>query len=175
MQSCEFRTAAVIGTGMMGPGIAVTLALGGLRTTILSRTPEGAAQGLEKARAQIRMLEQGGLRDAVEAGRALENLAASAEFGQSVSGADLVVESGPEKMEFKQEIFARMDALTPPETVLATNTSGLSITEVAARCARPERVLTAHFWNPPHLMPLVEIVKGARTSEEAAQAVRALL
>jgi len=111
----------------------------------------------------------------LEQDRALENLAASAEFGQSVSGAGLVVESGPEKMEFKQEIFARMDALTPPETVLATNTSGLSITEVAARCARPERVLTAHFWNPPHLMPLVEIVKGARTSEEAAQAVRALL
>jgi 3-hydroxybutyryl-CoA dehydrogenase len=68
-----------------------------------------------------------------------------------------------------------MDALTPPQTVLATNTSGLSITEVAARCARPERVLTTHFWNPPHLMPLVEIVKGARTSDEAAQAVRALL
>jgi 3-hydroxybutyryl-CoA dehydrogenase len=67
-----------------------------------------------------------------------------------------------------------MDALTP-RAILATNTSGLSITAVASRCARPERVLTTHFWNPPHLMPLVEIVKGDKTSAEAAEAVRDLL
>ena len=78
-------------------------------------------------------------------------------------------------MEFKQELFARLDAETRPETVLASNTSGLSITAIASRCARPERVLTAHFWNPPHLMPLVEIVKGERTSNEAVERVRALL
>jgi 3-hydroxybutyryl-CoA dehydrogenase len=175
MQEYEFSTAAVIGTGMMGPGIAVTLALGGLRTTLLSRTAEGAARGLEKARGQIRVLEENGLADGERAGRAFEDLTASAEFDEVVRGADLVVESGPEKMDFKQDLFARMDALAPPGAVLATNTSGLSITAVAEQCAHPERVLTTHFWNPPHLMPLVEIVKGARTSEEAAQAVRALL
>lgn len=175
MEGNQFQSAAVIGTGMMGPGIAVTLALGGLRTTILSRTAEGAAQGFEKARAQIRVLEENGLAEPERARRALELLAARADFDQVIAAADLVIESGPEKMDFKQDIFARMDALTRPAAVLASNTSGLSITEVAARCGRPERVLTAHFWNPPHLMPLVEIVKGARTSDEAAQAVRALL
>jgi len=170
-----FRTAAVIGTGMMGPGIAATLALGGLRTTILSRTAEGAAHGLEKARACLRVLEENGLTAADRAASARVALSASAEFDPVISAADLVVESGPEKMEFKQDIFARMDRLAGPPAVLATNTSGLSVTAVAARCGHPERVLAAHFWNPPHLMPLVEIVKGERTSEDAAQAVRTLL
>jgi len=175
MNHDRFRAAAVIGTGMMGPGIAVTLALGGLRTTVLSRSAEGAAQGLEKARAQLRVLEKNHLAEPDLARRAREALTAGTEFDAVIRGADLVIESGPEKMEFKQEIFARMDALAQPESVLASNTSGLSITEVAARCVHAERVLTTHFWNPPHLMPLVEIVKGARTAEEAAQAVRALL
>jgi 3-hydroxybutyryl-CoA dehydrogenase len=78
-------------------------------------------------------------------------------------------------MTLKQELFARMDVIARPAAVLASNTSGLSITAIASRCQRPERVLTTHFWNPPHLMPLVEVVKGERTSEEVAQAVLKLL
>jgi len=175
MSENRFRTAAVIGTGMMGPGIAVTLALGGLRTTLVSRSAEGAARGLEKARAQLRVLEENHLAEPDLVRRAREALTAGTEFDAVIRGADLVIESGPEKMEFKQEIFARLGALARPAAVLATNTSGLSITAVAARCVHPERVLTTHFWNPPHLMPLVEIVKGERTAQEAAEAVRALL
>lgn len=175
MSEINFTTAAVIGTGMMGPGIALTLAFGGLRSTILSRTPEGAARGLEKARAQARMLAENGLADEARAARAIELLNGSAAFDEIIAAADLVVESGPEEMAFKQELFARMDALARPQTVLASNTSGLSITAIASRCARPERVLTTHFWNPPHLMPLVEIVKGEKTSADVAEAVRQLL
>jgi len=174
MPDIRFTSAAVIGTGMMGPGIALTLALGGLRTTILSRTPEGAAKGMEKARAQARFLAANLLVDGSVAARAAESLAGSAAFDETIATADLVIESGPEDMTFKQELFARMDGLTP-RAILATNTSGLSITAMASRCARPERVLTTHFWNPPHLMPLVEIVKGDRTSAETAAAVRDLL
>jgi len=172
MPANTFQTAAVIGTGMMGPGIAVTLALGGLRTRILSRTEEGARQGLEKARAQMRLLEENGL---TGTGRTPGELSAGTDFDATVARAGLVIESGPEKMEFKQNLFAAMDSMAQPSAVLASNTSGLSITEVASKCLRPERVLTTHFWNPPHLMPLVEIVKGARTSGEVAGAVRALL
>jgi 3-hydroxybutyryl-CoA dehydrogenase len=167
--------AAVIGTGMMGPGIALTLALGGWRTTILSRHPENAAQGLEKARAQARLLAENELVDTAQAERAAELLSASTEFDDVVGAVGLVVESGPENMPFKQELFARLDAVAPADALLASNTSGLSITAIASRCARPERVLTTHFWNPPHLMPLVEIVKGEKTSDEAAETVRALL
>jgi 3-hydroxybutyryl-CoA dehydrogenase len=175
MNSTQFQSAAVIGTGMMGPGIALSLALGGVRSTILSRTEEGAAAGLAKARAQAGVLVENGLAAADDAQRALGRLEASAEFDAAVAGADLVVESGPEDMAWKQDLFARMDGLARPGAVLASNTSGLSITAIASRCARPERVLTTHYWNPPHLMPLVEIVRGEKTSPEIAEAVRQVL
>ncbi len=171
----EFQRAAVIGTGMMGPGIALTLALGGLRVKILSRNGERAAHAVEKVRALARSLAANELAGAEEAGRAMENLAGSTEFEETIRNAGLVIESTPENMAFKQELFARVDGLARPEAVLASNTSGLSITAIAERCTKPERVLTTHFWNPPHLMPLVEIVRGAKTSEPVAEAVRGLL
>jgi len=170
-----FRNAAVIGTGMMGPGIALTLARGGFRTTIISRSGENAARALEKARTQMLLLADHDLADRAQAERATESLSASTAFDHTVAGADLVIESCPEDMAFKQELFARLDTVAPPEALLASNTSGLSITAVAERCSRPERVLTSHFWNPPHLMPLVEIVMGAKTSPEAAETLRAML
>jgi 3-hydroxybutyryl-CoA dehydrogenase len=175
MTQTRFATASVVGTGMMGPGIGLTLALGGVRTTLLSRTPEAAAQGLEKAMALGRVLTVNGLADALEVEHALERLEGSADFEQSIARAALVVESGPEDLEWKQELFARMDSLAGPNAVLASNSSGLSITAIAARCTRPERVLTTHFWNPPHLMPLVEIVQGEKTSAEVVREVRELL
>ena len=78
-------------------------------------------------------------------------------------------------MAFKQDLFAQLDALAKPDAVLATNTSGLSITAIASRCKRPERAMTTHFWNPPHLMPLVEIVRGEKTDPAIAEEVRQLL
>jgi len=170
-----WNTAAVIGTGMMGPGIALTLALGGMRSTILSRTGDSAARGVEKAIRQAQLLAENDLVTADRADRAAALITGSAAFDEAIAGAGLVVESAPEDMAFKQDLFVRMDALAGPRTVLASNTSGLSITAIASRCRRPERVLTAHFWNPPHLMPLVEIVKGEKTSDDAAAAVRQLL
>jgi 3-hydroxybutyryl-CoA dehydrogenase len=159
----------------MGPGIALSLALGGVRSTILSRTAEGAAAGLAKARAQAVALADNGLAAADEAQQAQGLLQASSDFDAAIAAADLVVESGPEDMAWKQDLFARMDGLARTAAVLASNTSGLSITAIASRCTRPERVLTTHYWNPPHLMPLVEIVKGEKTSPEIAEAVRRLL
>lgn len=170
----EFRTAAVIGTGMMGPGIAVTLASGGLETTIVSRTADGAARGLEKARGQAAFLERNGLMSPSEAALAGERLRASAEFEQAVSNADIVIESTPEDLAAKEALFARMDEIAP-EAVLASNTSSLSVAAIGRMCRRRDRVLTTHFWNPPHLMPLVEIVCSPETSPEVATAVRRLL
>lgn len=167
--------AAVIGTGMMGPGIAMTLALGGVRATILSRNAESAQAGLDKAIAQARLLAANGLADPAAAALAETLLDASADFDAAIAAADLVVESAPENMAFKQDLFARMDAISKPEAILATNTSGLSITDIASKCLRPERVLTAHFWNPPHLMPLVELVRGARTADGPLETLRSLL
>lgn len=167
--------ATVIGSGMMGPGIAVTLALGGVKAAILSRTEEGARNGLAAARQQLALLEANGLATAEKSQWALENITTSVDFDDAISNADLVIESAPENMAFKQDLFARMDAIAKPGAVLASNTSGLSITAIAERCTRPERVLTTHFWNPPHLMPLVELVKGEKTADHVVQAVRELL
>ena len=171
----RFTSAAVIGSGMMGPGIALTLTLGGVRTTLLSRTPEGAARGLNAAHAQARLLETHSLITSEQRALALELLDASTGADEAVARVDLVVESAPEDLSFKQGLFAHMDSIARPEAVLASNTSGLSITAIAAQCPRPERVLTTHFWNPPHLMPLVEIVRGEKTSEAVSGRVKHLL
>lgn len=175
MGESRFQTAAAIGTGMMGPGIALTFALGGLRSTILSRNAHTAQAGLDKALAQLQTLETNGLATAEAAEAARGRLTAAADFEDVIRGADLVVESGPEEMEFKQDLFARMDAIAKPDAVLASNTSGLSITDIASRCARRDRILTTHFWNPPYLMPLVELVKGRETAEGVVEEVRGLL
>jgi len=167
--------AAVVGTGMMGPGIAMTLTLGGVEAVILGRTVESAAAGLAAARRQFELLEANGLVTGEQAAFSAANLRASAAFEVEVAAADLVIESGPENLPFKQELFERLDSLTAPAALLTSNTSGLSITAIAERCQRPERVMTTHFWNPPHLMPLVEIVMGARTWLPLAEQMRDLL
>jgi 3-hydroxybutyryl-CoA dehydrogenase len=175
MSKTHFRTAAVIGTGMMGPGIAATLAMGGLRATILSRSEENAARGVVAARAQLHVLAENGLAELAEVREACDRIDAACAFEQTVEKVDLVIESAPENMDLKQKMFAHLDAVAARSAVLASNTSGLSITAIASRCRYPERVLTTHFWNPPHLMPLVEIVQGEKTSPEVAQTVRELL
>ncbi len=171
----RFHRAAIIGTGMMGPGIAGTLAYGGVRTTILSRTAESASEGLQKALAQLELLDANGLLDADRAARARGLLDASSDFEGLIPNVEFVVESAPENMEFKQDLFAKLDAIARHDAVLASNTSGLSITAIASKCKRPERVMTTHFWNPPHLMPLVEIVRGEKTNPAVAEEVRVLL
>lgn len=167
--------AAVIGTGMMGPGIAMTLTLGGAGAVILGRTEDSAARGLAAARRQLALLFENGLVTESQRQFSEENLRASTDLKGEAEAADLVVESGPEQLAFKQELFARLDEWARPEALLTSNTSGLSITAIAERCERPARVMTTHFWNPPHLMPLVEIVLGDRTDLEAAEEVRGLL
>lgn len=175
MSSPTIRSAAVIGTGMMGPGIGLVLALGGIRATILSRTAPGAESGLASARRAAEMLRANELVDAENVHQALNLIACSDDLDGTVSSVDLVIESAPENLEFKQNLFERLDRISKPDAILASNTSGLSITSIASNCARPERVLTTHFWNPPHLMPLVEIVKGEKTSQVAIELVRDLL
>jgi len=169
------KKAAVIGTGMMGPGIACRLAVGGVDVSILSRTPEGAERGLASAGRALSQLADNGLVPAADAGAARTRITSTCDVEAAVRDAELVVESVPESMPLKQELFSRLESLTSPRAVLASNTSGLSITVIASTCKHPERVLTAHFWNPPHLMPLVELVRGDKTSPAVLDAVRDLL
>lgn len=175
MPNIPIREAVVIGTGMMGPGIGLVLALGGISTTLVSRTPEGAARGLASARTQAGVLLRNQLADAATVNDAVARLSASSSLEQAVGGAGLVVESGPEDLPYKQALFEQLDRIGSQTAILASNTSSLSITQIAIRCQYRNRIMTAHFWNPPLLVPLVEIVRGDDTDPAIADDLRSLL
>lgn len=156
---------------MMAPGLAAVLALGGLRTTLLSRSVDNAERGAVRALELAQSVIENGL----SAYTGALSISPSTDFDAAVGGADLVIESVYEDLELKRGIFERLDQAARPETILTSNTSGLSITAVTSRCQHPERILTTHFWNPPQLMPLVEIVVGERTAPETVEAVRVFL
>lgn len=159
----------------MGPGVALTLAIGGLEAVIVSRTAEAAAAGRRKALDQLAVLAANGLVDPGDVPAIEGRISSSDDFEASVAPVDVVVEAGPETMDYKRAVYRRLEAAVRPETVLATTTSGLSINEIAEVCERPERIITAHYWNPPYLMRLVELVRAEATSDETVAGMRALL
>jgi len=161
---------AVSGTGMMGPGIATHFALSGARVILVSRTAENARNGVKQALRIADWLADNGLVSAESVERVGDLLQTSTDPAVAVAEAQLFIESVPEDMALKQDYFAMLDAASS-DAVLCSNTSGMSITEIARKCGRPQRIMTTHFWNPPHLMPLVEVVMGDRTDESTAQSV----
>lgn len=165
---------AVAGTGMMGPGIAVTFALGGFETILVSRTRENAVKGLTAARSLADKLLENGLSGKEQTIKAKELLSPSTDPEEAARSAQVFVESISENLLIKQNFFARLN-LAAPETILCSNTSGLSITEIGAKCQKPERILTTHFWMPPYLIPLVEVIAGRRTDFDIARKVMDLL
>ena len=162
----------VVGAGMMGPGIAAISSLAGNRTTLVARSNEKAAEGFRLALAHVSQLVEGELAERDAARRAHELLQSQTNLEKAVDGADLVIESITENLEAKQELFRVLDSLTDPQTVITSNTSGLRITEIAHFVRRPERTATTHFWFPAHLVPLVEVVMGERTSVDTAEGLR---
>ena len=162
----DVERVAVIGTGTMGRGIAHVAAAAGMTVRLSDVTPDL----VEKAIVKIReALDQGVAKGKVEpAARdaALARLHPAARLEDAVQDADLVVEAIPEKLEMKRDLFARVDAVAPASAVLATNTSSLPVGAIAAATARPARVLGMHFFNPVHLMPLLEVVRAQGTAAD---------
>ena len=164
---------AVIGAGAMGAGIAQLLAGRDLQVLLCDADNAALQRGLDTiARRLGRQVEEGRL---PPAGRdqALANLKAIRELSQ-VGDADLIIEAVPERLDLKKQIFAALDQHTRPGAILASNTSGLDIAELAAMTRRPECVVGMHFFNPPPLMPLIELVCTEHTSGATLQAVREL-
>lgn len=162
---------AVIGTGMMGPGIAAVITLAGFDVTLIGERPDWAADAISKTHATLDQLLAYELTTSEAVARAKRNLRGTADLDSTVQGVQLVVEAIFENLELKQQMFQRLDRLTPSETLLATNTSGLSVTAISALAEHRERIATTHFWMPPHLVPLVEVVMSPYTSEQTVQAL----
>jgi 3-hydroxyacyl-CoA dehydrogenase len=154
---------AVVGTGVIGSSWAACFLARGL-DVIASDPAPGAEERLHAALAlRWPALERIGL----AAGASMERLAFAASPEDAVAAADFVQESGPERADTKQQLFAQLDSAAPPSTLLASSSSGVAPTAIQARCTHPERVLVGHPFNPPHLVPLVEVVGGERTDPVA--------
>jgi 3-hydroxybutyryl-CoA dehydrogenase len=166
---------AVVGAGTMGHGIAATFASEGYDVALHDADEERLEAGRERVRETLQLLRDEGRVDSAAYDRATSTVTYSTELEAVVEDADLVVEAVTEDLEVKQTVFEALSELTHPETVLASNTSGLSITKIATMTDAPERVLGMHWFNPPHIVPLVEMVKGERTNDDLAAAVTAFL
>jgi 3-hydroxybutyryl-CoA dehydrogenase len=157
----------IVGGGLMGHGIAQVLAGQGATVTVHDPDDETLSSVPQRITANLEQLGQ----DTSIAGRV--KLAET--LDHAVSDADWVFEAAPERMDLKQAIFAQLDETTPPEAILATNTSVMRITEIAAKTKHPERVVGTHWWNPPYLVPLVEVVQGERTDPQTVDKAMELL
>ncbi|MCK9217124.1 MAG: 3-hydroxybutyryl-CoA dehydrogenase [Firmicutes bacterium] len=157
----------VLGSGTMGTGIVQTFAQSGMEVTMRERTPGKGMKiiikGLDRQVSRGKMTEE-------EKEKILSNIKSAQEL-EAAKEADIVIEAAVEEMALKKELFKELDKICKPEAILATNTSSLSITEVAGVTSRPDKVIGMHFFNPVSVMKLVEVIKGISTSEETRDKV----
>jgi len=163
---------AVIGAGLMGGGIAQVAAVAGYDVVLRDVTPEALARGLGTIRTSYAKFVEKGRMQADAAEAALARITTTTEL-DAVADADLVIEAVFEKLEVKAEVFRELDRLCKDGAVLASNTSAIPITSIAATTSRPESVVGTHFFSPVPMMKLCEVVRGYKTSDESIAAARA--
>lgn len=160
---------AVIGAGDMGHGIAELFAVSGFEVTLMDKFPQALDRAKERVSASLaKMVERGRLtKEGADA--AFSRLRFSGEMTSALSEATLVVEAVPESLELKRSVFREVDSLAPPGAVIASNTSNIRISELAAAVTRPEKVVGMHFFNPPMVMKLVEVIPGEKTDKAVVE------
>lgn len=173
MTTPAIEKVAVLGAGTMGAGIAQVSALAGLQTRLFDVSPERAEAGLGRIRASLAKGVEKGKVEAEERDRALGALEVFTELAAACRGADLVIEAVPEDLALKIEVLQKVAEATGPRAVLASNTSALSVTELAQALPEPARVVGMHFFNPVPRMKLLEIVRAYQTSEATLAVARA--
>ena len=159
----------------MGCGIALEFALAGRTVTLFNTRLETSLRAHERIERDLTLLLESGLVTAAQASAAVSRIRRTTVLAEAISGQDYVSENVPEELALKQQVFQEMDQLAPPEVLLTSNTSSLSVTALALRCTHPERVLSVHYYLPAHLIPLVDVVPGERTAPEALEAARRLM
>ncbi|POR48754.1 3-hydroxyacyl-CoA dehydrogenase [Paraburkholderia eburnea] len=170
----KVTVAGVIGTGLMGVGIATQCALHGLRTIVHDVDAARLASVAAKARAVLDELIDAGRIDAAAREAALARIETSAQL-DVMAQAQFVFEAVPEVLDLKHRLYAQLDAVLAPDAILASNTSGFEPERLAHALRAPERFVIAHFWNPPHMIPLVEVVPGSATAPAVTARTEALM
>ena len=168
------KNLSVIGSGVMGRGIAYTAALNGFTVHVNDIKQEVLDQAKDYIEKELKKSAERGFIQSEDVERAIGNLTYTVEIKKAVKDADLVIEAVLEQMELKIEVFKKLDELCPAHTVLASNTSTMSPTEIGAQTSRPDKVIAMHFFNPVHKMKLIEIIRGLDTSDETVEITKNL-
>lgn len=166
---------AVIGAGLMGHGIAQVFACGGHEVRLADVNQDALEKAPRDIRANLILLAENGIGRKEEIETVMGRVKVLENIDDAVSGAAVVIEAVIERLDVKQGLFKQLDEICPAEVILATNTSVISITEIAAKTVVRKRVVGTHFWNPPYLIPLVEVVPGAETSPDVVDETYRLL
>jgi 3-hydroxybutyryl-CoA dehydrogenase len=169
----EIQTVGVVGAGTMGHGIAQVAAMSGFRTRLYDVGVDRAVAGMERISSNLQI---GVEKKKITPEQRAETMARLSPTGElkMLASCDLVIEAAPEDIELKKKLFGELSRVCSPQAILATNTSSLSITELASAATNPERVVGMHFFNPVHLMKLLEIVKAHQTSNATVARARAI-
>jgi len=166
---------AIIGAGLMGHGIAQIFASHGYRVSLHDVSDEVLTKAVENIRANLTLMSQNGIGRPEDIEPTLKRIRVTRDLKEVASDAQFVIEAVSENLDLKQRLFQEIDKICSSETILATNTSVISITEIAEKAHKRHRIVGTHFWNPPYLIPLVEVVKGQDTSNEAMDSTVDLL
>ncbi|HHV72626.1 MAG TPA: 3-hydroxyacyl-CoA dehydrogenase family protein [Clostridia bacterium] len=161
------KSVACIGTGTMGHGVALSCAQAGYQVKMFGRSDASLERGFNSINQALKLLVETNLVPQEEVELILERIKGVKDLEEACEGVDFLVESAAEDLSVKKELFQKFSRFCPQHAILATNTSGLSPTAIAEDLDCPERMLVTHFWNPPHLIPLVEIVPNKATSQDS--------
>ena len=174
MNAEDISRIGVIGAGLMGQGIALNFALGGFDVYLNDTTDESLEKALENIDISLGTMKSVGLADEAGAAAVPSRIHTSTSLAETVADVDFVVEAVFEDMDVKHDVFARLDELSPPRTILSSNTSSFMSSQLAPATNRPDKVVVANWWNPPFLLPLIEVVRGPETSDETIDTTAAL-
>jgi len=166
---------AVIGAGLMGFGVATEFARFGYQVSMYNTKEETSRRAMEQASEALDLMVETELITRDEARAAYARMRPTTDMEDATTGADFVHESVHELLSLKQEVFARLDELCPPKTILATNTSGFRVTDIASVTKHPERAVATHYFQPPHFVPLVEVVGGEKTDRKVVEKTARIL
>ncbi len=168
MKLDDIRNISIIGAGIMGHGIAQVFALGGYAVCLNDAIPEALERAMVRIRENLRIFTANGFVTEEEAAVAFGRITTEPNLDQSVKNADIVIEAVKENAAIKQALFEHLDAVCPAHTILASNSSSLLISEFGSTTKRQDKMVLAHWYNPPHIVPAVEVIRGAGTSDETA-------